>query len=102
MGAVGGTICFVATGFIKNRLKIDDSLDVFAVHGVGGILDSLLVAFFALPALGGSGFGHDLNGPQQVRAQVLGVGAAIVWSVIGTAVIIKLLDMTGRSQAHRR
>ena len=94
MGAAGGTLCFFATGFIKNRLKIDDSLDVFAVHGVGGMLGSLLVALFALPAFGGSGFGHDLNGPQQLGAQALGVGAAIVWSIIGTAVIIALLRAT--------
>ncbi|HWD59976.1 MAG TPA: ammonium transporter, partial [Stellaceae bacterium] len=75
MGAAGGTLCFFATGFIKNRLRIDDSLDVFAVHGVGGILGSLLVALFALPAFGGSGFGHEMTGPQQLGAQALGVGA---------------------------
>ncbi|HML10335.1 MAG TPA: ammonia channel protein, partial [Stellaceae bacterium] len=94
MGAAGGTICFFATGLIKNRLKIDDSLDVFAVHGVGGVLGSLLVAFFALPALGGSGFGHDLSALAQLRAQVLGVGAAVVWSAVWTFVAIKLLAAT--------
>jgi Amt family ammonium transporter len=94
MGAAGGTLCFFATGFIKSRLKIDDSLDVFAVHGVGGILGSLLVAFFALPALGGSGFEHDLSALAQFRAQVLGVGAAIVWSAVWTFVAIKLLQAT--------
>jgi Amt family ammonium transporter len=94
MGAAGGTLCFFATGFIKSRLKIDDSLDVFAVHGMGGVLGSLLVAFFALPALGGSGFGHDLSGLGQFRAQMLGVGAAIVWSAVWTFVAIKLLQAT--------
>ena len=68
MRVAGGTLCFLATGFIKSRLKIDDSLDVFAVHGVGGMLGSLLVALFALPAFGGSGFGHALNGPAARRA----------------------------------
>ncbi len=94
MGAVGGLLCFFVTGFIKGRLKIDDSLDVFAVHGVGGMLGSLLVAVFALPALGGSGFGHDLTPGAQFGAQLLGVAAAAAWSAICTAVIVKLLDLT--------
>ena len=74
MGAVGGVLCFFATNIIKNRLKIDDSLDVFAVHGIGGILGSLLVAAFALPALGGAGFGHEMSAGAQLGAQALGVG----------------------------
>ncbi len=94
MGAAGGMLCFFATGFIKSRLKIDDSLDVFAVHGVGGMLGSLLVALVALPVLGGSGFGHDLSGPAQFRAQALGVGAAVAWSAVWTVIIIKLLAAT--------
>lgn len=94
MGALGGFVCFFATGVVKNRLKIDDSLDVFAVHGVGGILGSLLVAAFALPALGGSGFGHELGASSQLGAQGLGVAAAAVWSAVCTFVIIKLLAPT--------
>ena len=94
MGAAGGTLCFFATGFIKTRLKIDDSLDVFAVHGVGGMLGSVLVALFALPALGGSGFGHDFSGPQQLYAQLVGVGTAVTWSAACTVVVLKLLAMT--------
>ena len=94
MGFAGGTVCFFATGFIKHRLKIDDSLDVFAVHGVGGMLGSLLVALFALPALGGFGFGHDLSGPQQLISQLLGVGATVAWSGVWTVIIIKGLDLT--------
>jgi len=91
MGAAGGALCFFATGFIK---QIDDSLDVFAVHGVGGILGSLAVAMFALPAFGGSGFGHELSAAAQFRAQLLGVVAAAVWSAAGTVVIVKLLAAT--------
>ena len=94
MGAAGGALCFVATGLIKHRLEIDDSLDVFAVHGVGGILGSLAVAVFALPALGGSGFGHVLGAAAQLRAQAFGVGAAIIWSAAWTFVIVKLLAAT--------
>jgi Amt family ammonium transporter len=94
MGAAGGALCFFATSFIKHRLAIDDSLDVFAVHGVGGMLGSLAVAMFALPALGGSGFGHELSTAAQFRAQLLGVGTAVIWSATGTFVIIKLLAAT--------
>ncbi|HZT88646.1 MAG TPA: ammonium transporter [Stellaceae bacterium] len=94
IGAAGGLVCFFATSFVKGRLKIDDSLDVFAVHGIGGMLGSLLVAAFALPALGGSGFGHDLSGLQQLGAQALGIAAAAVWSVVCTFVIVKLLAAT--------
>lgn len=94
MGAAGGTLCFFATGLIKNRLRIDDSLDVFAVHGVGGMLGSLLVALFALPALGGSGFGHDLDGPRQLGAQAIGVGIAVIWSAVWTVIVLKLLALT--------
>jgi ammonium transporter, Amt family len=94
MGACGGILCYFATGFIKNRLKIDDSLDVFAVHGIGGILGTLLVAAFALPALGGAGFGHELGGWSQFGAQAIGVSAAIVWSAGCTFVIVKLLAAT--------
>ncbi len=94
MGAAGGILCFFITGFIKNRLQIDDLLDVFAVHGIGGILGSLLVAAFALPALGGIGYGHEMSAGGQLGAQAAGVGAAAIWSAACTFVIIKLLGAT--------
>ena len=55
IGIAGGAVCFYAVALIKFRLKIDDSLDVFAVHGVGGILGTLGLAFLALPTFGGLG-----------------------------------------------
>ncbi|HYM73084.1 MAG TPA: ammonium transporter [Stellaceae bacterium] len=94
MGVAGGTLCFFATNFVKSRLRIDDSLDVFAVHGIGGILGSLLVAAFALPWLGGSGYGHELGAFGQLGAQAIGVAAAALWSVLCTFVVIKLLGAT--------
>ena len=94
MGAAGGGLCFFGTGFIKNRLRIDDSLDVFAVHGIGGMLGSVLVAAFALPALGGTGFSHALSAIEQLRAQAFGIAAVAVWSAAWTFVIIKLLGAT--------
>ena len=74
------------------RLVIDDSLDVFAVHGLGGILGSLLLVPFALPALGGSGYGHPMSVAGQLSAQTIGVGAVAIWSAIGTYLIVKILD----------
>ncbi len=87
LGAAGSVVCFFAVEFVKHRLKIDDSLDVFAVHGVGGILGSLLVAVFASSALGGAGYGaaHDMAG--QTGVQALGVAATIAWSAVATVAI---------------
>jgi Amt family ammonium transporter len=84
LGAAGSTVCFVAVELVKHRLRVDDSLDVFAVHGVGGILGSLLVAILAAPQLGGVGYGvaHDMGG--QAAVQALGVTATIAWSAIAT------------------
>ena len=91
IGVAGGALCILATGFIKKRLKIDDTLDVFAVHGVGGMLGSILVAVFALPALGGVGYAEGMDFVHQLGAQALGVGAAAAWSLVATAALIKLL-----------
>jgi Amt family ammonium transporter len=80
LGAAGSLICFYAVHLVKGRLRIDDSLDVFAVHGVGGILGILLVSVLASPALGGAGFpaGHGLGA--QLGVQLLGLAAVVVWS----------------------
>jgi Amt family ammonium transporter len=93
MGAIGGGVCFAATAFVKNRLRIDDSLDVFAVHGVGGMAGSLLVAAFALPALGGVGYAHGMDPWRQLGAQAAAVAAAASWSAVATYVIVRLADM---------
>jgi Amt family ammonium transporter len=87
LGAAASVVCFFAVELVKQRLKIDDSLDVFAVHGVGGILGSLLVAVLASPALGGAGYGvaHDMAG--QAGVQALGVAATVAWSALATLAI---------------
>jgi Amt family ammonium transporter len=92
MGAIGGIVCFLATGFVKNRLRIDDSLDVFAVHGVGGMAGSLLVAAFAMPALGGVGYAHGMTPWSQLGAQAAAIGAAALWSAGATFGIVRGLD----------
>jgi len=69
LGLAGGVACYVAVDLIRVRLKIDDSLDVFAVHGVGGILGSLLVAYLALPAFGGLGLADGVTAGSQFMVQ---------------------------------
>jgi Amt family ammonium transporter len=93
IGVAGGWLCFYATMLIKQRLRIDDTLDVFAVHGVGGMLGSLLVAFFAAAALGGVGYAAGMDLPRQLGAQVLGVAAAAVWSAAATFAIAKAIGL---------
>ncbi|GEO98595.1 ammonium transporter [Methylobacterium haplocladii] len=80
IGFAGGIVCFYATLHVKQRLQIDDSLDVFAVHGVGGMLGSLLLAFFALPELGGVGLGESGNVWTQLGVQTLAIVVTILWS----------------------
>jgi Amt family ammonium transporter len=94
IGVVAGILCCVAARFVKERLRIDDSLDVFGVHGLGGMLGSLLVVAFALPALGGRGYGHEMSAAGQLGAQALGIAVAAVWSAVCTYLIVKLLDHT--------
>jgi Amt family ammonium transporter len=86
IGVAAAFVCYGAIQLIKNRLKIDDSLDVFAVHGVGGMLGSILLAVFIAPALGGTGHPGDLSTGAFFGMQVLGVAAVAVWSAIATAV----------------
>lgn len=90
LGAGGSVVCFVAVDVVKNRLKIDDSLDVFAVHGVGGIFGTLLVAVFAAPGLGGAGYlvAHSLGG--QAAAQAIGFVVVLVWSAAITLALAYL------------
>jgi Amt family ammonium transporter len=86
IGALAAVVCYFAIQLVKNRLKIDDSLDVFAVHGVGGMLGSLLLGGFIAPALGGTGHPGGLSTGAFLGAQALGVGAVALWSAIATAV----------------
>ena len=94
LGVLSSGVCFWAVDLIKHRLKIDDSLDVFAVHGVGGILGSLLVAVFASKALGGSGYAAGMDMAAQAGVQVLGVGATILWSAVACVAILWVVKRT--------
>jgi len=95
IGLSAGTLCFFATGYIKNTLKIDDSLDVFPVHGVGGILGTFLAGIFASAGLGvfsGQGYAEGMTMGSQVQVQVIGIVAAIVYTAVMTFIIVKLVD----------
>jgi Amt family ammonium transporter len=91
IGAAGGAVCFAMTLLIKHRLKIDDSLDVFAVHGVGGMLGSVLLAIFALPALGGAGLAAGMTWTTQLGVQILAVAAVALWSAAASWAIARLV-----------
>ena len=84
MGLAGGLICYAAVNLIRVRLKIDDSLDVFAVHGVGGITGILLLPFLSAAALGGTGDGN-------FGVQLTGTIAVVVWSALASAIILLVL-----------
>jgi len=92
IGAAAGVVCFVATQYVKRKLKIDDSLDVFPVHGVGGTIGTVLTGVFAAPFLGGVGYGPGVTLGGQVLTQLVGVLATMVWCGVVTFVILKIID----------
>ncbi|MBP7649622.1 MAG: ammonium transporter [Phenylobacterium sp.] len=94
LGAAGSLICYQAVDLVKHRMKIDDSLDVFAVHGVGGILGTLLVAVLAATGLGGAGYAQGVTMGSQAVTQVLGVLAVCAWSGIATLALVFIVRRT--------
>jgi Amt family ammonium transporter len=86
-GAIAAMVCFPMIQIIKSKLSIDDSLDVFAVHGVGGMVGSILLAVFLAPSLGGTGYAEGASMVTQLAAQFVGVGVVAIWSAIGSALI---------------
>tara|TARA_R110002110_G_scaffold395138_2_gene609528 strand:+ start:18623 stop:19834 length:1212 start_codon:yes stop_codon:yes gene_type:complete len=93
LGLAGGVVCYLITQQIKQRFKIDDSLDVFAVHGVGGMLGTMLTAVFVSVALGGNGLAEGMTIGSQLGVQALGIIIVAVWSAVLTAVIVMMLKM---------
>ena len=93
LGLTGGVACYIAVDILRVRMKIDDSLDVFAVHGVGGILGSLLVAWLALPAFGGLGLADGISATSQFGVQLLSVAITIGWTVIASYVILRVISV---------
>ena len=92
IGGAAGVICFFATSYMKRALNVDDSLDVFPVHGVGGLLGTLLTGVFVSAAFGGVGYPEKVDMAQQVTTQVVGILAVGAWSGIVTWILLKLTD----------
>ncbi|MGB6452298.1 MAG: ammonium transporter [Steroidobacteraceae bacterium] len=94
IGITAGVVCFFATQLLKRTLSIDDSLDVSPVHGVGGVLGTLLVGVLIDARLGGVGYPQGMTVGRQLLAQATGIVAAAVWCAALTYVILKVLDAT--------
>lgn len=91
IGLASGAICFFCATSLKRKLGYDDSLDVFGVHGVGGIVGALLTGIFAAPVLGG--FGEVENIGLQLWIQFKGVAFTVIYTTIVTFVILKVIDV---------
>ena len=101
LGLLAGIVCLLAVSKLKSALGYDDSLDVFGVHCIGGILGAILTGVFCDPALGGTGVYDyvadkvgDFDMGAQVISQLWGVGTTIVWSGVVSLIAYKLVDMT--------
>ena len=99
IGVVAGGVCFWACTWLKHKLRYDDSLDVFGVHGIGGLIGTIAVGVFAVGSLSASaempgGVSGLLEGnPQQLLAQLYGIGVTLLWSGGMTFVILKVVGM---------
>jgi Amt family ammonium transporter len=93
IGAAAGIVCFFATSYMKQALKVDDSLDVFPVHGVGGIIGTILTGVFVASTFGGNGYPEKITMGDQVLVQFIGVLAVAAWSGIFTWILLKLTDV---------
>ena len=93
IGIAAGIVCFAATNFLKRTLKIDDSLDVFPVHGVGGIVGIILTGVFASSALGVFSGQHDIDMGNQLGVQAIGAVATLAYTAVFTWIILKIVDM---------
>ena len=90
IGILAGIICYEATQYIKKVLMIDDSLDVFPVHGVGGILGTLLTGVFASASFGGMGLENSIS--DQVMIQIVGIIFTIIWCGIFTYIALRVTN----------
>jgi ammonium transporter, Amt family len=93
IGLVAGIVCFAATQLVKRKLKIDDSLDVFPVHGVGGFTGLLLTAVFSSTAFDGLGLDDGVTMAGQLLTQLIGAVATAAWCGAATFAILKLVDV---------
>jgi Amt family ammonium transporter len=94
IGIAAGGLCFVATNYLKRRLHVDDSLDVFPVHGIGGLLGTLLTGFFASDALGIFSGQENIAIGHQIGVQAIGAFSGLAYTVVVTFVILKIVGFS--------
>ena len=93
IGFASGVGCFFASTIVKRLLGYDDSLDVFGIHAIGGIIGAVLTGVFCAESLGGAGFGDGITSiGSQVKVQSLGVGVTLIYTGIMSAIILKVID----------
>jgi Amt family ammonium transporter len=92
IGLVVGGLSYTAAGVLRERIHVDDALDVFAVHGVGGMWGALATGIFAVAAIGGVG-GLIEGNPQQLLNQLVAVVATVLFAAAGTFVIMKIINL---------
>jgi ammonium transporter, Amt family len=92
-GILAACLCYPMIQLVKQRWLIDDSLDVFAVHGIGGITGSILLAIFISPSLGGVGYAEGMGMGSQMLAQLMGIGVVALWSAIASAIIALMVSI---------
>ena len=93
IGLTAGVVCFSVTNFMKRTLHIDDSLDVFPVHGIGGIIGTLLAGIFVASQFGGAGLADGVSIADQFGVQLTAVAAVIVWTAIASYIVLKVTDL---------
>jgi Amt family ammonium transporter len=93
LGVLAGVVCYGAIQLVKGRFKIDDSLDVFAVHGVGGILGSIMLAVLISDYFGGVGYSEGMTMASQLGAQIIGVGAVALWSAVASVILALMVGL---------
>jgi Amt family ammonium transporter len=92
LGLISGVVCLWAVTGLKKLMNVDDSLDVFGIHGIGGIIGAILTGVFTAPSLGGTG-AEDFSIASQVLIQTEGVVITILWSGIVSIILFKLVDI---------
>ncbi len=93
LGFTGGVLCYIAVDLIRIKLKIDDSLDVFAVHGVGGMLGTILCGWLISAQWGGVGFDDGMSAFDHIKIQTYSVIVTLIWTIIFTYLILKIISL---------
>ena len=94
IGTVAGLVCFWGATSLKHRLGYDDSLDVFAVHGLGGIAGAILTGVFAVEAVGGASGAIEAGSLDQIGLQIYGVAVTVVYCAVVSFILLKIIDAT--------